>query len=137
MEYNEFIESKKHKKIKNGINCNFISDILFDFQKYSVKYCLDIGRCAGFINTGLGKTIIELTIAYNHVLNSNKPVLLITPLAVAFQFIKEAERFGIPDVEYSKDGNLQKRLLFVIMRGSIILIKMTFLNVSFVTKVLS
>jgi hypothetical protein len=42
---------------------------------------------------------------------TNKPVLIITPLAVAFQFIKEAKKFGIDDVFYSKDGNYQSKIV--------------------------
>lgn len=111
MEYNDFLESKKHKKSKNGIDCVFYPENIFDFQKHIIDHCARIGRCAGFIDTGLGKTIVELTIAHNHVLKSNKPVLIVTPLAVAFQFIKEAEKFGIPDVEYSKDGKFTKKII--------------------------
>ena len=60
------------------------------------------GGAPYFFDTGLGKTIIELTVAKNYIHKTNKPVLIITPLAVAFQFIREAEKFGIDDVMYSK-----------------------------------
>ena len=68
-------------------------------------------RCAVFLDTGLGKTIIELSVAKNYIHYTNKPVLVITPLAVAFQFIKEAEKFGIDDIEYSKDGKYKSRIV--------------------------
>ncbi len=42
---------------------------------------------------------------------TNKPVLIITPLAVAFQFIKEAEKFGIGDIMYSKDGKYNTKIV--------------------------
>jgi SNF2 family DNA or RNA helicase len=86
-------------------------DLMFDYQKYVTEYAVKKGRCAVFLDTGLGKTIIELTIATNYVRHTNKPVLIITPLAVAFQFIKEAEKFGIDDIEYSKDGVVRTKIV--------------------------
>jgi hypothetical protein len=38
-------------------------------------------------------------------------VLILTPLAVAFQFILEAEKLGIDDIEYSKDGKFSKKII--------------------------
>src|SRR5690606_17927690 len=84
---------------------------MFDFQKYVAGYAIEKGRCAAFLDTGLGKTIIELVIAENYVKATNKPVLIITPLAVAFQFIKEADKFQIDDVEHSKDGKFTKKII--------------------------
>jgi SNF2 family DNA or RNA helicase len=113
MNYNEFIERKKHTSINMGINCKFLPESMFDFQKHITEYAIKKGRCAVFLDTGLGKTIIELTIAKNFVEYTNKPVLIITPLAVANQFIKEAEKFGIDEVEHTKDGRFTKKIILV------------------------
>jgi hypothetical protein len=69
------------------------------------------GRIANFLDTGLGKTLIQISIAQNIVLKTNKRVLILTPLAVAFQFIIEAEKIGIDDIEYSKDGKFTKKIV--------------------------
>jgi len=111
MNYAEFLESKKHSSIDYGIDTNYITECMFDYQKYVSEYAIKKGRCAVFLDTGLGKTIIELTIATNYARATNKAVLIITPLAVAFQFIKEAEKFGIDDIEYSKDGNFKSKIV--------------------------
>lgn len=111
MNYQEFLESKRHVAGMYGIEPNYSSDRYFDFQKYVSDYAIKKGRCAVFLDTGLGKTLIELVIAKNYIHHSNKPVLIITPLAVAFQFIKEAEKFGIDDIEYSKDGKYTKKIV--------------------------
>ena len=111
MTYQEFIESKKHLSQNFGIETNFLPDGLFDYQKYVTEYAIKKGRCAVFLDTGLGKTIIELTIAKNYIQHTNKPVLIITPLAVAFQFIKEAKKFDIDDIEYSKDGHYKSKIV--------------------------
>lgn len=110
-EYEKFLQAKKHSVNDFGIKPNFIPDYLFDFQKYVAEYAIKKGRCAVFLDTGTGKTIIELIIAQNYIQHTNKPVLIITPLAVAFQFIKEAERFGIDSIEYSKDGKYQTKIV--------------------------
>ena len=111
MTYKEFLESKKHSSIDYGIDTSFLPEDMFDYQKHVAEYAIKKGRCAVFLDTGLGKTILELTIAVNYARKTNKPVLIITPLAVAFQFIKEAEKFGIDDIEYSKDGNYKTKIV--------------------------
>ena len=111
MNYNQFIESKKHSASNYGIDPVFMPDAMFDFQKHVAQYAIKKGRCAVFLDTGLGKTIIQLTVATNFIRNTNKPVLIITPLAVAFQFIKEAEKFGIDDISYSKDGKYKTKIV--------------------------
>lgn len=111
MEYLDFLEKKKHTTIDFGIEPNYITDGMFDFQKHISDYAIKKGRCAVFLDTGLGKTIIELTVAKNYIQSTNKPVLIITPLAVAFQFLKEAEKFGIDDIMYSKDGKYNTKIV--------------------------
>lgn len=111
MEYKEFLDKKQHSNINYGIETNYTADDMFDFQKHIVEYAVRKGRSAIFLDTGLGKTIIELVIARNYNKAFNKPVLIITPLAVAFQFIKEASKFGIDDIEYSKDGKFTKKIV--------------------------
>lgn len=111
MTYEQFLEKKQHSASNYGIEPNFIPDSMFDYQKYVSEYAIKKGRCAVFLDTGLGKTIIELTIATNYIRHTNKPVLIITPLAVAFQFIKEAKKFNIDDIEYSKDGKYHSKIV--------------------------
>jgi hypothetical protein len=111
MNYQEFLESKRHSSINFGIEPRYMIESMFDFQKHIAEYAIRKGRCAIFLDTGLGKTLIELVIAKNFLIETNKPVLIITPLAVAFQFIKEAEKFGIDDIEYSKTGNFTKKIV--------------------------
>lgn len=111
MNYNDFINSKKHSKQDFGIEPSFIPESMFDYQKYVTEHAIKKGRCAVFLDTGLGKTLIELTVAQNYAENTGKPVLIITPLAVAFQFVKEASRFGLAAVEYSKDGKFSTNIV--------------------------
>jgi ERCC4-related helicase len=111
MEYSEFLKTKKHKLGSCGFEPNFMPDIAFDFQKEIITKALIKGRMAIFADTGLGKTLIQLAIAQNIVNHTNKKVLILTPLAVAFQFILEAEKIGIDDIEYSRDGKHTKKIV--------------------------
>jgi len=111
MTYEELIQSKKHSIGDFGFNATWFPDIAFDFQKYIIEKNIKKGRIADFLDTGLGKTLISISTAYNVVLHTNKKVLVLTPLAVAFQFILEAEKIGIDDIEYSKDGKHTKKIV--------------------------
>jgi hypothetical protein len=111
MEYKDFIQNKKHSIGNFGFDCNYIPDIAFDFQKFIIEKAIKKGRMAIFADTGLGKTLIQLSIAKNIIQHTNKKVLILTPLAVAFQFILEAEKLGIDDIEYSKDGKHTKKIV--------------------------
>lgn len=111
MEYKDFLERKKHSIGNFGFKANYLPDIAFDFQKYTIEKAVLKGRIATFLDTGLGKTIVSLSIAKNVVNHTNKRVLILTPLAVAFQFILEAEKLGIDDVEHSKDGKFTKKII--------------------------
>ena len=110
-EYEKFIENKKHLLGNFGFEPNYIPDMAFDFQKFIIEKAIRKGRTAVFADTGLGKTLIQLSIAKNIINHTNKKVLILTPLAVAFQFILEAEKLGIDDIEYSKDGKHTKKIV--------------------------
>jgi hypothetical protein len=111
MDYQKFLENKKHSIGNFGFDANYIPDIAFDFQKHIIEKAILKGRTAIFADTGLGKTLIQLSIAKNVINHTNKKVLILTPLAVAFQFILEAEKLGIDDIEYSKDGKHTKKIV--------------------------
>lgn len=110
-DYQQFIEAKRHRASDYGVKPVFMPSGMFDFQEYGAEYAIKKGRCAIYFDTGLGKTLIELVVAANYVRHTNRPVLIPTPLSVAFQFIKEAEKFGIDDVEYSRDGKFTKKII--------------------------
>ncbi len=111
MDYQDFLENKRHSIGNFGFDATFIPDMAFDFQKYTIEKAVKKGRIAVFLDTGLGKTLVQLSIAQNIVEHTNKKVLILTPLAVAFQFILEAEKIGLGDIEYSKDGKHTKKIV--------------------------
>jgi hypothetical protein len=113
MTYEDFLIRKQHSSMDFGIVPKFMPDSMFDFQKHVADYAIRKGRGAVFLDTGLGKTIIELVVASNYVQATNKPVLIITPLAVANQHLLEANKFGIEDVEHTRDGKFKKKIVLI------------------------
>ena len=95
MSYADFIARKMHEGADQGFEPTFMPDGAFDFQKAMIEYAVRKGRAALFEDCGLGKTLQFLSWAQNVVEHTNKPVLIMTPLAVALQTIREAEKFGI------------------------------------------
>ena len=108
MNYNNFLETKKKTFISSGfeIDENELNSNLFDFQRFIVKTALSKGRFAIFADCGLGKTLMQLSWAYEVAKHTNKPVLILAPLAVSSQTIKEGEKFGIELFKYDFENTL-------------------------------
>ena len=96
--YNDFLNEKTKSHISSGfdIDDSYLSGNLFDFQKFAVKWALKLGRSALFEDCGLGKTLQQLDWAYQVTKKTEKPVLILAPLAVVGQTIQEANKFGMP-----------------------------------------
>lgn len=93
-EYLKFLESKLYnqRQIGKEISISDINPILFDFQRDIVKWAVNIGRAAIFLDTGLGKTFIQLEWA--RLLDVK--TIIIAPLSVARQTVREAKKLSIP-----------------------------------------
>lgn len=103
--YESFLYGKSQLARMDGFEPTFMPSFLFDFQAHLVEWAVRRGRAALFEDCGLGKTIQELTVAENIVRHTNGRVLILTPIAVAQQFISEGEKFGI-ECRRSTDGKL-------------------------------
>lgn len=93
--YESFLIRKSQLGGKSGFTPTYMPDFLFDFQKSLVEWAVEKGKSALFEDCGMGKTPQSLVWAENVVRHTNKPVLIITPLAVSPQTVREAEKFGI------------------------------------------
>ena len=103
MNYSNFLDQKVHYGAEHGFEPTFMPDMLFDFQQALTDWAIRKGRSAIFADCGLGKTMMQLTWAENVVRKTNKPVLVLTPLAVAFQTVREGEKIGV-EVKHRRDG---------------------------------
>jgi superfamily II DNA or RNA helicase len=94
-EYRDFIASKSITAQMNGIPPAALNDHMKEHQRVAVSFALERGAAALFLDTGLGKSLSELEWARQVAEETRKPALILTPLAVAGQMIREGQKFGI------------------------------------------
>lgn len=102
-DYESFLERKTQVGCNSGFDPIFMPDMLFDFQKALVEWSVRKGRAAVFSDCGTGKTFVQLTWAENVARKTGGRVLILTPLAVAFQTVKEGEKIGV-EVIHRREG---------------------------------
>jgi hypothetical protein len=100
-DYTAFLNAKLHYGEDSGFEPLWLPEFLYTFQHHLVEWAIRKGRAAIFADCGLGKTPIQLVWAENVVRQTNKPVLILTPLAVSGQTIRESKKFGIQAVKSS------------------------------------
>ena len=103
--YGAFLDAKLQQGSMHGFPPTFLPEELYDFQRDLVTWALQKGRAAIFADCGLGKTLIELVWAENVVRHTGGRVLILAPLAVAPQTVREGLKFDIPCAQ-SRDGTL-------------------------------
>lgn len=94
-QYHQFIASKGAAAKHAGHKPASLPDRMFPHQAAATDYALGIGKAALFLDTGLGKSGCEAVFADEARRATNKPSLILTPLAVAKQMQRECEAFGV------------------------------------------
>src|SRR3972149_5933844 len=104
-DYEKFLETKQKQHTLSGfeISEKELNKDMFAFQKFITKRALKAGKYAIFADCGLGKTLMQLEWANQVNKFTNKPVLILAPLAVSGQTIKEGAKFHIDICKY--DGS--------------------------------
>lgn len=92
--YADFLTAKAQLANSGGFEPVNLPDHLFDFQRATVEWAVRQGRGAIFADCGMGKTPMELAWADQIHKRTGKPVLMLTPLAVGAQAVREAAKFG-------------------------------------------
>lgn len=108
-EYRAFISRKERMTPSEGFSPIWLPDFLFGFQSHCAEWAIRRGRAALIEDCGLGKTPQLLVYAENVARHTNKNVLILTPLAVSGQTIKEGEKFGV-EVKQSRDGQSKGKI---------------------------
>jgi hypothetical protein len=96
MNYTDFLDSKRITVAPSGFEVEPANPHLFPFQRDLVHWSLRIGKAAIWADCGLGKSLMELSWAEHVVRQFNAPVLILAPLSVSHQTVREGEKFGIP-----------------------------------------
>jgi len=104
MELETLLKNKTKYDKSFGFTPDELPDWLYPFQKHLVDWSLHLGRSGIFADCGLGKTAMQLAWADAIVKKENKPVLILTPLAVSQQTVLESEKFGVESSRCT-DGN--------------------------------
>ena len=94
-EYRDFIASRQKQIGRLGFIPKPVNDMAKFHQKKSIEFSLNQGRSALFLDTGLGKSFCELEWARQVSEETGKPALILTPLAVASQMVREGQKFNI------------------------------------------
>lgn len=94
-EYRSFINGKGKSIMAHGFEPNPINDMAKEHQRVAIEFALSRGKSAMFLDTGLGKSFCELEFARQVSEETKKPVLILTPLAVAGQMVREGQKFNI------------------------------------------
>jgi hypothetical protein len=113
MSYDEFLTRRSQIRSGCGFDPDDLPDKMFPFQQHLTRWALQQGRAAIFADCGLGKTFMQLTWADKIVKKCNKPVMIVTPLAVGAQTVAEAARFSIEAVK-SKNGDMPSSAQIVV-----------------------
>lgn len=94
-DYKSFIDRKRIEDIPTGFSPAQTADKLFDFQRDVVGWACRRGRAALFEDCGLGKTAQLLAWANEVLEHTGKPVLIVAPLGVTHQTVREGKKFGV------------------------------------------
>jgi len=107
-DYSQFIAQKSiiDKPTGFALEKDDLNPMLFPFQHDITRWALARGRAAIFADCGMGKTPMQLEWA-RHIPGR---VLIVAPLAVSAQTIREAAKFGVEGIEYSGDGSINSRI---------------------------
>lgn len=93
--YADFINKKRITTESSGFQISKTNPSLFDFQRDIVRWSCKKGKSAVWADCGLGKTLMQLEWANSVYKQTGKSVLILAPLAVAAQTVREGEKFGI------------------------------------------
>lgn len=102
--YIDFLRTKENAAVDAGFDAENLNKNLFQYEADIVRWALKKGKSALFEECGLGKTIQQLSWAEKVAEHTGKSVLIVAPLSVAHQTVREGEKFGIKAV-YAPDGS--------------------------------
>ena len=105
--YDEVIAAKRATIKHSGFEPLPFTAPLFEWQKLIVSWAIKQGRCALFAECGLGKTPMQLEWADQVCRYTGGSVLILAPLAVSPQTVKEGEKFGIKVTHVREQSEVQ------------------------------
>ncbi|CAK0747564.1 hypothetical protein CCP4SC76_1810001 [Gammaproteobacteria bacterium] len=99
--YQDFIKTKTEYSIPSGIDVSSLPYDLFPHQRDLTLWALRRGRSAIFADTGLGKSRMQIAWV-DQVSKHGGKVLILAPLAVAEQTVREGRSIGV-DINHARE----------------------------------
>jgi len=115
MAYCDFLEKKHVHNINAGFEPNkrLYSDKLKPHQEACITWACKRGRAALFLDTGLGKTLCQLTWADQVQRHTDGYVLILAPLAVSHQTKRESVKFGIQSTVVADQSEINEPGIYI------------------------
>lgn len=104
MKYQDFLENKSSIHHSHGHKCLADLSDAFHYQKPVVEWACEKGRAAIFQDCGLGKSYEQLAWSDSVHRKTNGKILIVAPLSVASQTVKEGSKFGF-DVNRCREND--------------------------------
>ncbi len=95
VEYADFLAAEVARAPLDGVKVTTrdLPPMLHDWQREIVTWACSVGRAAIWADTGLGKTVMQVTWAEK--MRGDDIALIVAPLAVCHQTVREAEKVGV------------------------------------------
>jgi hypothetical protein len=110
-EYRKFIAARAPNLANQGFAPRPFPATAKVHQSATLDFALNRGKSAAFLDTGLGKSFIELEFARQCAEETGKPSLILTPLAVAGQMVREGHKFNIDARQIREQSEVGKGVM--------------------------
>ena len=107
MKYSDFLQKKSEIHHSYGHECIADLSAAFHYQKPCVEWACKKGRSAIFQDCGLGKSYEQLAWSDSVCKKTGGKVLIVAPLSVAPQTVREGQKFGINVNRCREDDEVQ------------------------------
>jgi len=107
IDYESFLATKRRLCQPQGFDAATLSAHLFPFQEAVTRWAIHRGSAAIFAGTGMGKTAMQLEWAHRVSAHAGGPVLILAPLAVSAQTVREGAKFGIDVTLCREDADVR------------------------------
>lgn len=111
--YQKFLDSKALRVPPMGFIPKRLHSSLMPFQRDIVTLAAKLGRFCIWADCGMGKTLMQLEWAHQVARQTQGRVLVLAPLAVSHQTVREADKFNIPGVSYAAYQGRENSLITV------------------------
>lgn len=114
MTYQEFIEQKKRIHQASGFEPTMpLNETLFEFQKWIVIRALKLGQSAIWADCGLGKSRMQIEWAKHVMIKENKSLMIIAPLIVCHQSVREGAAIGVEVRHVKKQSEVTDTAIYI------------------------